>query len=268
MLPLSDSLAVPDHTSKRTKARLYIYRLGPWCFYAAIIVIALSLLPVFTASSQQIEEAEVPQTGKGIYLAIDISGSMAETTPFASRYAHKYDWVKDIAKKLILEYKHNPIGIITLARSANVLAPLTMDPASLLESVENIHPVTAENDDGTAIGYALYKVANLIVSAKYFESRGPKGIHPIFSMNGYVIILLTDGLQSPNPADRLNPYRFLPLEDALVFCQKNGIQVYYIAVDPVLKQPQYINETKKAILPNSSREMRRVGKSIWFQVVR
>ena len=191
------------------------------------------------------EENLLPKHGQGIFIAIDCSGSMNEPTRYAPSYLHKYDWVKVIAKEIIQKAKNDAIGIVTFARTTHILSPLTQDKQTLLRNLQTIRPVTKKSGDGTAIGYALFKIANLIVATKHFEERNRLEQPPPFVMDDYTIIVLTDGLQSPNPEDIHNPYRFMSLEDAISFCQANHIRVFYIALDPILKMQEFIHETEK-----------------------
>lgn len=240
---------------KRKSFKYTIAGLGNISFALALFLLFLAFtgpFPSFISADNSLNQltSKKParQSGIGIYLVIDKSSSMTGQAPIlqaANGGLTKIGWVKQIAEELVRKRGNDAIGLVTFARSASILSPLTIDDKALISQIKAIAPVGSEREDGTAIGYALYKTANLIVSANYFTERQKERKKPAYQMKNEVIVILTDGLQSPHPDDRSNPYRFIPLDDALSFAIDRGIKVFYVAVDNALKNLQFSNEIKK-----------------------
>lgn len=241
---------------KKKSLKCRVSELGNISFAIALFLLLLAFASPFTSfienktalDSNYPKKNPAIQSGIGIYLVIDKSSSMKGQAPITQKgdgSQTKIAFVKQIAQDLVRKRGNDAIGLVTFARSASILSPLTIDDKALISQIATIEPVISEREDGTAIGYALYKTANLIVSANYFTQRQKKTKKPAFQMTNEVIVILTDGLQSPHPGDRSNPYRFIPLDDALSFAIDRGIKVFYVAVDTALKNPQFSNEIKK-----------------------
>ena len=231
--------------------RLRLYSLKESFFWIALFFFCLPLCnPVVTQKGPLANKTAMPRKGIAIYLLIDESGSMEEKLRFDEGFAHgeemsKSDWVKRLASDLIEKRKHDLIGLIGFARKANIICPLTLDRAELSRRLNDMRVVQKDEEEGTAIGYAIYKTVNFIVSTKHFAERAKEKKEPSYSIENQVIIVLTDGLQSPNPLDRDNPFRFMRPEDSIDYAEKNGIRVYYVGVDPVLQKEQFSYEAKK-----------------------
>ncbi len=233
--------------SKKTY-RVHIHQLGNRAFVLALFLMAAALLlpnESFSFLNTHNQQSFEPSyQGMSIYLLIDKSGSMNEAAP-TSQHQSKITWAKQIATHLVQERPHDMLGLLAFARAATIVCPLTLAHNELLINLQSITPVTDDTYNGTAIGYALFKTANLISATNYFAERDKSKRTPIYTTEKKAIIVLTDGLQSPHPDDKTNPYRFMPLEDALAFCQENDIQVFYVAVDPILKSKELAVDTYK-----------------------
>ena len=118
------------------------------------------------------------------------------------------------------------LGLITFARIAKIDVPLSRDRDFLTEAITAIVPETIERFNGTAIGYAIFKTVALIGACRSFAS-GEK----VPSEVGNTAILITDGLEEPNPADRSDPYRSMRTLQALSSAAENHIKIFYINVD-------------------------------------
>jgi len=187
-----------------------------------------------------------PRKGIAIYLVIDESGSMGESLPFeGGKTMTKNAFVKELGREIIEKRKDDLIGLIGFARKADILCPLTLDKNVLLSRLNGMHVVENDDEEGTAIGYAIFKTTNLIVSTKHFAEREKTKKKPTYSIDNQIIIVLTDGLQSPNPLDRANPFRFMRVEEACDAAAQNGIRVYYVGVDPALESSEFRSDADK-----------------------
>ena len=63
------------------------------------------------------------------------------------------------------------IGLVTFARGAQVLSPLTLDDEAVIDQLKKLQVVTDEKQDATAIGYAVYKTVDLIAAAKHYAQE-------------------------------------------------------------------------------------------------
>ena len=186
-----------------------------------------------------------PTEGRILLFAVDQSGSMREKS---ARASSKLDLMKASVKEMIQKRQTDLIGLMAFARAASILSPPTLGHKAVLDDLEKIKVVTSPELDGTAIGYAILKGATLIASLKeQAESLGKKAPYQI---EGSAIILVTDGLQDPNPLDRENPSRSIEVEQAAKFAKEKGVKVYIVNIEPKLASVKYV--------PNL-REMRKVA---------
>lgn len=188
-----------------------------------------------------------PVEGRVLFLAIDQSGSMRET---ASLSETKLDLMKREVSQFIKERQNDLIGLIGFARTATVLSPPTFDHEKLLKDVNELETVPSPEFDGTAIGYAIFKSANLISSLK--EQAALMGENAPYTIKGALVVLVTDGLQDPNPLDKDNRFRSMELSQAAAYAKEKGVKVYVINIEPKLAAAKF--------LPNL-REMKKVAES-------
>ena len=141
------------------------------------------------------------------------------------------------------------IGLVAFARTVQILAPLTLDHKLLLDKLGKLNVIGIEDQDGTAIGYAIYKTANLIATTRHFaEDLRGKG-KPAYDIKDAVMILVTDGMQDPNPLDERNRYRWMDPEQAAAFAKEQNIHLYVVNVDPEFSKPEWEanrNQMKRA----------------------
>ena len=231
---------------------------GRMLFWAALGFIALALGSPKYKTTMHEEGAQghklaLPREGIALYFLLDQSGSMTETVETQNKAIPKMD----LAKEAITQFiegdaplnlpgrKNDLVGLMAFARVARLICPLTLNRSELLQSLSDVQPLTKDSQNGTAIGYAIFKAINIIVSTKYFAERQKAQRKPAYVIQNQAIILVTDGLQSPNPDDRDNPFRFLPVEEAIRYAVENGVRVYYVGVDPVLKSAEFKDEVEK-----------------------
>lgn len=227
-----EAFAMPQKTLKQKLSSLTSYLIG-----GTFVIWLIALLdPHITEPSASHKTHPVHQ-GIAIYLILDQSGSMGQTVGKSAE--RKMDLMKKITAQFIYERPSDLIGLVSFARGAQVLAPLTMDRDVLLEELKQLDLVGDREQDGTAIGYAIYKTANLIAATRHFakelNASGKKG----YDMKGAVMILVTDGFQDPNPLDKGKHLRNIDIDEAAAYAQKEGIKLYIVNVEPSLGTEEF-----------------------------
>lgn len=207
------------------------------------------------------EELSVPREGIAIYLVLDQSGSMREavevvTTERGGRKTRVSQMPKvELLRRVTSDFvMGNPdrdlpgrrsdlVGLVGFARVPQVLVPLTLDHKTVKEELSNFDAVKRPTEDGTAIGYAIYKTTHLIKATKLFGSQ-QAGL-PSYDIRNTIMILVTDGIQFPSPLDADHPRRAMELRQAAEFARDNGVRVYMINVEPAIELLHYVAEKKK-----------------------
>jgi len=193
-----------------------------------------------------------PTEGIAIYLVLDRSGSMSDKVLARSptggrRQISKIDLVKNVTSKFIqgdptlglLGRPNDLIGLIFFARAANVESPLTLDHGLVLQQLSKYNVIGQMDLDGTGIGYALFKTANLIAATRRYSQELVQRGEPAYSIKSSVIILLTDGLQDPNPLDKGKRLRNMDIPEAAAYIREQDIRLYVVLVDPELSTEKY-----------------------------
>lgn len=225
--------------------------------YAALILLMLAFLdphlllrkaPLKSEGQQPLHE--LPTEGIAIYLVLDQSGSMSEPVQAlgengATVSIPKIDLLKQVTKKFIIDHPSDLIGIEAFARVPRVLVPLTLDQEELLKKLEQIQVVKNTDDDGTAMGYAIFKTANLIAATRHFSNDLRQEGAPPYTIKSAVIIVVTDGFQDPSRLDYGNRLRTLELDDAAADVKNLNIRLYVINIDPALRTPQYAPQRRQ-----------------------
>ena len=183
-----------------------------------------------------------------IFFVLDRSGSMAEPMP-GSTDTPKMTVVKDgiFASIKYLDEEgggKDLLGLATFARAERVVAPLTKDRGFFSEVLASVLPETIEALNGTAIGYAIFKAAALIVACSDIGSSEKYSSEPTVDST---IIVLTDGLEEPHPADHSHPYRSMRSIQALSVAKDNHVCVHYINVDKTSYQRMAADERDRLI---------------------
>lgn len=194
---------------------------------------------------------KMPTEGIAIYLVLDQSGSMKEKvavqTSDSFGLISKIDLLKKVSKQFIigdpkLALKGRPddmIGLIFFARAAHVMAPLTLDHTAILEELDKFQPVGDRNQDGTSIGYAIFKTANMIAATRHYAQDLISKGEPAYTIKSSVMILITDGLQDPNPLDKGKRLRNIDVPEAAAYAKEQGVRLYIINVEPKLGTADY-----------------------------
>ena len=186
-----DSPAQPSHG--RPAANRLIYW-GAWLCW--LLLLAAAARPQWLG-----EPIELPETGRNLLLAVDVSGSM-ETADLDGN-ATRLDVVKQVAGDFIQRREGDRVGLILFGSQAYLQTPLTFDRSTvrtlLDESVIGI--AGRETAIGDAIGMALKRLQH---------SEGET-----------VLVLLTDGA---NTAGHVAPHK------AAELAAQQGLRIHTIGV--------------------------------------
>lgn len=189
--------------------------------------------------------------GIALYLVLDQSGSMKETISVSSAGLPKQSSKMDLLKKLTTQFiegdpqagltgrPNDLIGLVGFARTARLVAPLTLDRRLVVEKLNRFDAVKDKTEDGTAIGYAIYKTTNLIASTRNFAKDLIGKGKPAYEIKSSVIVLVTDGMQDPNPADIGSRWRWIDPLEAAEFAKSNDVKLYIVNVEPALNSDKF-----------------------------
>jgi Ca-activated chloride channel family protein len=175
-----------------------------------------------------------PSRSRVLFFVVDRSGSMAEPMTDSPQYS-KMQSVKqglDTCVSLIDEHggENDFIGLETFARAAKTEVPFSRDRGFLREMINRIVPETVERLNGTSIGYAIFKSVALIAACRSFATKDETKPESA-SLVSNTLVLITDGLEEPNPADRAHPYRSIRTLQALSYAKDNHVKVNYVNID-------------------------------------
>lgn len=181
---------------------------------------------------------KAPSKGIAIYLLLDQSGSMNQKSP-PRNGPTKLAAMKKATQEFLAGRPHDLIGLIAYARAATVLSPLTLDHDELSRQIDALTTVTKPEQDGTGIGYALFKTVNMIVATREFAEQLARQGKPSYTIKNAVVVLVTDGFQSPNALDKGKWLRTMGMEEAAAFAQANHVKLYLINVEPHLASDEF-----------------------------
>ncbi len=214
-----------------------------WMLVVAFIFFAFAFMDLNLsgmANKQEIKRplrVSFPKEGIAIYLLLDQSGSMNEVVHSQGPDGYtldlpKIDFLKLWSEHFILSRPSDLIGIIAFARIPQVLVPLTLDQNQLLKAIDALHGVKNIENEGTEIGYAIFKSIHLIAATRYLSRDLPPGVKPPYEIKSAAIVVVTDGFQDPSRLDYGNRLRTIDLEEAAEDAKKEGIHLYIINIDP------------------------------------
>ena len=170
---------------------------------SGIALLCWLLLILAAARPQWLGEAvELPETGRNLLLAVDVSGSMEAQDMDRSGW-NRLDVVKQVAGDFIERREGDRIGLILFGSQAYLQTPLTFDRTTVKTLLEEsvIGIAGRETAIGDAIGMALKRLK---------ENRGET-----------VLILLTDGANTAG--------HVLPSKAAEIAAQQ-GLRIHTIGV--------------------------------------
>jgi len=201
-------------------------------------------------SAQKGTMQEIPTEGIALYLLLDQSGSMAQSVEAkvgneVKRLIPKIDLLKQVTQQFILSHPSDLIGLVSFARVPRVLVPLTLDQETLLKALETVQVVKSQDEEGTALGYALYKTGNILAATRHFANDVQQEMHTPYTIKSAVMIAVTDGFQDPSRLDQGHRLRTMELDDAASYLKDQDIRLYVVNLDPALSTAQYAPERRQ-----------------------
>lgn len=190
----------------------------------SLVVLAVVLLIVAVARPRRGEDVvSSSRHGVAIEMLMDISSSMDISLESETEQMNRIDAAKRVFTDFIIGNeldlagrKNDVVGLITFARYADTVCPVTTGLPALVAMVEELEVESRPNEDGTAYGDALVlAAARLMKIDEAIESRDRK--HD--AIKSKIIILLTDGEN--------NCGKHLPSQ-AAALAQEWGVKIYAI----------------------------------------
>jgi len=191
---------------------------------------ALTALVVALARPQTEKlESNLERDGIAIELLVDVSSSMDMRMGHQNRQVSRLDAAKDVIRQFVqgdeagLSGRPNDlIGMITFARYADTICPLTHSHDALTFLTEGLTINDRPNEDGTAYGDATALAAARLSRLERRLERSRRAPGP--DVKSKIIVLLTDGEN--------NCGKILPLQ-AAALAEKWNIRIYTISLtDP------------------------------------
>lgn len=225
--------------------------LPKWLMLSSLLLLSLAFLDPRLYTERPYDPAnepiKSPAEGIAIYLVLDQSGSMAEEISVGRNNRKKIDLLKQVTQQFIsgntqtgLKGRPNDmIGLIAFARGAHVLSPLTLDHAAILSELATFNPVGERDQDGTSIGYAIFKTANMIAATKHYAQELIDKGEPAYTIKSNIMILITDGMQDPNPLDKGKRLRNMDIPEAAAYAKEQGIRLYIVNVEPKMALEEF-----------------------------
>jgi len=195
----------------------------------ALRILVLVLLVAALARPQKgKEQIRIVSKGVAIEMVVDRSGSMGAEMEYGGEKQTRLEVVKKVFAEFVqgnddeLEGRPNDlIGMITFARYADTVCPLTLAHGALSRFLESVQLVKRRSEDGTAVGDAVALAAARLKTAEETLAQQTEKDEKQYEIKSKVIILLTDG--------QSNAGKRLPLEAAKL-AQEWGIKIYAIGI--------------------------------------
>jgi Ca-activated chloride channel family protein len=196
-----------------------------WLWVPSVLHLLGLAAIVFALGRPQLNVEQVRQEEEGIaiQLLLDVSSSMDARIEMKGETSTRLEAAKKVLRDFVLgngtTLRGRPrdlIGLVTFARYADTVCPMTLNHSALGAIIEEVREGTRPNEDGTAYGDATALAAARLRSYEELQaSRGDRGA-PIKTK---VIVLLTDGEN--------NAGENLPLQ-AAALAKNWGIRIYAI----------------------------------------
>jgi len=191
---------------------------------SALRMVAIALLVLCIARPVRLNEQTRTLTeGVAIQLVVDRSSSMgAMDFEKKGRPVDRLEALKDVVNRFVdgggdlPGRKDDLVGLVTFARFADSISPMTMDHEWLLAGLRDLSPAEpGSGEDGTAIGDAVALGAEKLRDATEHRGEASKLI------KSKVLVLLTDG---ENNSGDIEPIT------AAELCKTLGIKLYTIGM--------------------------------------
>jgi len=227
-----------------------------WFHVAALLFLMMAfveprwLLPSPPLPSSRMLASDKTTQGVAIYLVLDHSGSMAQAVETEGKAGRretipKIDLLKEVTTQFIADRPADLLGLLSFARVPRVLVPLTLDREALLAQLEQIQPVSNPDQDGTAMGYAIFKTTSLMAATRHFADNLPKDEVSPYAIKAAAMIVVTDGFQNPSRLDQGNRLRSIELDDAAAYAKSQDVRLYIVNIDPIIATESYAPQRRQ-----------------------
>ncbi|MDZ7859120.1 MAG: VWA domain-containing protein [Candidatus Krumholzibacteriota bacterium] len=199
-------------------------------FIPVFLRIASLILLIIALARPQMGREKIKDVTKGvaIEMVIDRSGSMGAEMEYRGSRLNRLEVVKRVFREFLMGNGKNLkgrasdlAGMVSFARYADTMAPLTLGHGALLRFLDTVDIVKERSQDGTAIGDAVALAAARLKTAEENMSSGGDAEEKEYNIKSKIIILLTDGQN--------NFGKRTPVE-AADLAAKWGIKIYAIGV--------------------------------------
>ena len=194
-----------------------------------IRILGLILLVIALARPQYgREKVKDVSEGIAVFMVVDRSSSMGAEMQLGVRQVERLDAVKQVFSEFVLGdgkdlggRPNDLIGMISFARYADTVCPLTLSHGALQRFLDSTRLVERRSEDGTAIGDAIaLAAARLKTAEENMAGRGGNSAED-YTIKSKIMILLTDG---ENNAGKRTPV------DAARLAAEWGIKIYTIGI--------------------------------------
>ncbi|NLX98690.1 MAG: VWA domain-containing protein [Rhodopirellula sp.] len=186
--------------------------------------VAIGLLIAACAGPQMERQVgEETREGVAIQLLVDISSSMEQSLAAEKgERISRLEAVKRVVEQFIRHREDDLIGLITFARYADTLSPLTYGHEALVEIVRELDIQQRPSEDGTGYGDALALACARLDQMGQWQADAARSRSDLSAaVRSKVVVLLTDGEN--------NCGLHLP-EEAAGLAKKWRIRVYAISM--------------------------------------
>ncbi len=195
-----------------------------WLPAACLLAAAAALIVSLAHPQEGRRKTLIDSEGIAIELVVDLSGSMrAMDFKIDGQPVDRLTAVKRVASNFmrgdgedLAGRSTDLVGLVTFARYADAVSPLTLDHAFVIDGLEDAQIVNDRNEDGTALGDGLGLALERLQALDTKRKTAKSG-----ETASKVVILLTDG---ENNSGVLDPLAAAELAQAI------GVRVYTIGV--------------------------------------
>ena len=231
----------------------------------AILPMALKLLAFFlmviALARPQAGNEKIQNISQGIAMEmlLDRSGSMGLFMEAGGGHRQRFELAKEVFVKFVFGGSDNMegrksdlIGLVTFARYADTICPLTLSHEVLRPFLDTVKLADTEAEDGTAIGDAIALAAARLHTVEKGLQRQSGKRSDDYRIKSKVMILLTDG---ENNCGRRT------VAQAGEMASKWGIRLYVIAITGEAYQ-QYGSRLRKVLTrPPDLAELEKIAAS-------
>ncbi len=202
--------------------RVRLAGLPVWLRAAALVLLVIALARPQRGTERIVDVSR----GVAIEMVVDRSSSMSAEFRYRGRRLNRLEVALRVFEDFVRgagDLKGRPsdlIGLITFARYADTICPLTLDHDTLIGFLPTVRLVDRESEDGTAIGDAVALAAARLRTAEEVLAR-QTGRRKDYEIKSKVIILLTDG---QNNAGKRT------VQQAAELAASWGIKIYAIGI--------------------------------------